>query len=189
MKNFHRVASGLNVAPLLAALDAHPGLWSEILIRQEYPGSAHHDTECIFLRGPIAFTPQEYQGTIDAHDYPAMYPLLDGIAPLLRPILHALGATELGYVLIVRLKPGGHIDEHIDEGAYADHYSRFHIALTGSPGATLTAGDERQHFAPGECWWFNHKATHSADNDAGDWRIHVIFDAVTPSYPVHVPNL
>jgi hypothetical protein len=186
--NFDRIASGLDVAPLVAELDAHPELWSEITVRQDYPGSAHHDTECIFLRGPRGFTMGDYMGDVVAYDYPAMDRLADLVVPLITPVLKGLGVTELGYVLIVRLSPGGHVDEHIDEGAYADHYSRFHLALTGSPGATLTVGDERQHFAPGDCWWFNHKATHSADNNAGDWRIHVIFDAVTPRYQVHVPG-
>lgn len=186
--NFERIANGLNVEPLLNALADHPHLWQQITARQDYPGSAHHDTECIFVRGPAAFTPTEYQGTTDAHDYPAMDVLGDALIPLLRPVLADLGVTELGYVLIVKLKGFGVVDEHTDEGAYADHYSRFHLALTGADKAKLRVDMDLQHFAPGECWWFNHKRPHAALNgDMGD-RIHVIFDAVTPRFPVHVPG-
>lgn len=39
MPNFERIATGLDVAPLLAALDAMPELWGEITLRQDYPGS------------------------------------------------------------------------------------------------------------------------------------------------------
>ena len=184
--NFALLAHSLNVEPMRAALDAHAAMWREITIRQDYPGSAHHDTECIYLRGPRAFTPDEYLGTLDAHDYPAMDVLGGPVSELLRPVLRALQVIELGYVLIVRLAPGGVVDAHIDEGAYAYHSSRFHLALTGEPGSTLSVGGETQHFAPGELWWFNHKAVHSAKNDGETWRTHIIFDAVAPGFSVHV---
>lgn len=179
-ENFTLLQTGLNVQPLLDALDAHPDLWDQITVRQSYPGSAHHDTQAIFLRGPAAFTADEYQGTTDAYDYPALATLGEAVNALLCPVLWGLGATQLGYVLIVKLQPGGHVDEHIDEGAYADHFTRFHIALT-SDSATLTVGGQTQHFAPGELWRFDHKALHSADNPGVTPRIHVIFDAVTPA--------
>jgi hypothetical protein len=173
--NFRRVAYGLDVAPLLADIEA-ANLWREITARQDFPGSAHHDTECIFLRGPA--DPVDYQTCTRAMNYPALGILAGGVEPLLCPLLEQIGATELGYALIVRLRPGGHIDEHIDEGAYSDHYSRFHIALAAWPGATLTVGGETRHFRPGSAWWFNHKAKHSGDNRSAAWRIHLIFDAV-----------
>ena len=189
MQKFERLATGLDVAPLLAALEATPELWGQITARQELPGGSHGDTECIFVRGPRALTIEDYFYDTGAFDYPAMDVLADALVPLMRPLLvETLGVTELGRVLIVRLKPGGHVGEHIDEGVYADHYSRFHIAVTGEPGSTLTAGDEVQHFAPGEAWWFDHKAVHSADNQADTPRIHIIFDAVTPRFSVHVPD-
>lgn len=187
MNNFKRIASQLDVSAVLAALEAQPELWKQITLRQGYPGSAHHDTEAIFLRGPAAFSYEEYMGNASAHDYPALDALSPAIGDLLRPVLQALEVTELGYVLIVALAPYGAVDEHIDEGAYGDHYTRFHIALTGDSGATLTAGDETQHFAPGECWWFNHKLPHSAVNNSPTPRIHIIFDAVTPNHRVHIP--
>lgn len=187
MQMFKRHDTQLNTQPLLDALAAHPELWNAITVRQDYPGSAHHDTQCVFLRGPYEFNPESYMGTIDAHDYGAMTLLGGVITDLLRPTLYDMRVTELGYVLIVRLPPGGMIDEHIDEGVYADHYARFHVALTDSPKASLTVGGETQHFAQGDVWEFNHKQPHSGSNMGSAPRIHLIFDAVVPHPLVHVP--
>jgi hypothetical protein len=162
-----------------------PHLWDEITARQEYTGSAHKDTQCIYPRGPYKFTPYYYMFHTGAYDYPVMDTLADVLVPVLRPLLtDALQVEELGRVLIVKLKPGGVVTPHIDEGTYADHYARFHVAVTGNEQATLTAGPNTQHFAPGEAWWFDHKVTHSARNDSDTDRIHIIIDAVTPRFPM-----
>jgi hypothetical protein len=124
--NHERIATNLNVQPLLAALESLPELWDQITVRQDYPGSAHHDTQAIFLRGPRVFTFEDYMLSTVAFDYPAMEDLKTVLLPLMRPILHELDVSELGFVIIARLKAGGHIDAHVDEGTYADHYSRFH---------------------------------------------------------------
>ena len=177
--NFERLQTGIDVAPIRDALAACPTLWRMITARQDYPGSAHRDTQCIFIRGPEAFTPEAYQGTVTAIDYPAAAtPLGVAVQAILGPLLEALGVSELGYVLVVSLKAGGVIDEHVDEGAYAEHYERFHLAITGEPSAALIVNGERQHFAPGELWRFDHRSSHWAENPGATDRIHVIFDAV-----------
>ena len=183
--NFERVATGIDVQPLLARLDAMPHLWDEITARQEYTGTAHKDTHCIYPRGPLKFTPYFYMFDTGAYDYPVMDTLADVLVPILRPLLtDVLKVEKLGRVLIVKLRPGGIITPHIDEGTYADHYARFHVAVTGTDKATLTAGDETHHIAPGEAWWFDHKVRHSARNDGDTDRIHIIIDAVTPLFPM-----
>jgi len=177
--NFKRLAQGLDIQPLLDAVSANPELWNAITVRQDHTGSAHKDTRAIYLRGPFDFTFKDYFMTVEAYDYPLMDELKDVLVPLLSPVLKELGVTELGYVMLVELKPGGHVKKHIDQGKYADHYCRFHVAITGEQGATLTVGGESQHFDPGELWWFNHKTMHYADNKSETPRIHLIFDAVT----------
>lgn len=185
MNNFERIATDLNVIPLLNKLE--PELWREITLRQEYPG-AHHDTETIFLRGPKTLTPQDYFYDLGAYDYPAMNKLFYTVLPLVMPVLDKIQTIELGRMLIVKLKPHGVVDLHVDEGLYADHYARFHICLQADEGSALTAEEETQHFAPGEVWWFNHKSNHYAKNESDTPRIHLIFDAVTPLYPMGESN-
>ena len=187
MHNFARLAQGLEVAPIVDALAKLPDLWGEITDRQYFTRSPHRDTETIFLRGPLKLTPYYYQFDLGAYDYPAMDLLGHVLVPVLRPLLtEQLQVDELGHVLIVKLKPGGRVTEHIDQGAYADHYTRFHVALTSNPGCYQTAGDERATFAPGEAWWFNHKKPHTAANEGETDRLHIIIDAVAPGFRVPV---
>ena len=40
-----------------------------------------------------------------------------------------LEVKDMGRLLIVNLKPSGHVTKHNDQGTYADHYSRFHLVL------------------------------------------------------------
>lgn len=178
MNNFKLIKHGIDVQPILAALEANPHMWNLLTIRQNFPGSAHKDTENIFIRGPKDFTVEDYFYDLGAYDYPHAHKLADVLVLPFAHLFHEMHIQELGRIIIVKLAPGGHIDEHIDEGDYADYYERFHICLTGEEGSTLTAGDETQHFAPGECWWFNHKLPHYADNKSDVPRIHIIFDAV-----------
>ena len=185
MQNCKLVASNMAVGPVLEALDAHKEMWSEITIRQEYPGSAHHDTECIFARGPEAFTPDKFFFDLGSYDYPAMDRLADVLVPVLRPLLNdVLKVTELGRVLIVNLKAGGSVDEHIDEGTYADYFARFHVVISTNPYCYNITGGEPAHWAVGECWWFDHKKPHAATNQGETDRVHIIIDAVAPDYPM-----
>jgi hypothetical protein len=183
--NFELLVSGLDVKPLLEALEAQPELWKENTLRQDYPTSCHGDTENIFLRGPKSLTPEDYFFDLSALNYPAMYKLDDVVTPIVWPVLKKLEVTELGRMIIVKLKPHGVVGTHIDEGDYADHFSRFHICLQADSGSTLTAYNESKHFSPGEAWWFNHKSVHFATNDSDLPRIHIIFDAVSPLYSMN----
>ena len=189
MKNFQLLDSGIDVQPLLDAIERRPEMWKDITIRQEFEGTCHADTETIFLVGPDEFTVESYMGTTSAIPYHACVELSEELDPILNHFFgNVIQATEIGRILIVKLKAGGKVLEHIDEGTYADYYSRFHICLSGDEGSTLTAGDETQHFAKGEAWWFNHKALHSAENVSDKPRIHMILDAVSPFFEVGRTN-
>lgn len=185
--NFKRLVTGLDVAPILNTINTMPELWHEITLRQEYPGSSHQDTESIFLRGPKSLTREDYFFDLGSFDYPAMNKLGEIIYPVMEVVADILKIAELGRVIIVKLNHHGVIKPHIDEGLYADHFARFHICLQAE-GSTLTAGDETQHFSPGEAWWFNHKVIHSGINNSDVPRIHLIFDAVTPLFPMKIFN-
>jgi hypothetical protein len=184
MKHNVELLAGLDVRPLLDKLEAMPELWKEITLRQDYPGSAHGDTECIFVRGPEAFTAEKYFNDLGSYNYPASLAVRDEIAPLLNAVAGAVDMQEMGRILIVKLKPGGHVKEHSDEGRYADHFSRFHIVLSTNLQCTNTTGGESVHWPVGSAWWFNHKALHTADNGGDTDRIHIIVDAVSTLFPV-----
>tara|TARA_B000000609_G_C24136758_1_gene328793 strand:- start:500 stop:1069 length:570 start_codon:yes stop_codon:yes gene_type:complete len=176
--NFIRIAEGLDVEPLLQLLDAKPELWKEITIRQNFTKSPHKDTETIHVRGALKMSAYYVLWDTGSYDYPCMDYLAPALVPLMRPILDKLQVKEMGRVMIVNLKPCGHVRKHIDQGTYADYYSRFHIVLKSNQFCSQTCGDQTQKFEVGDVWFFNHKLPHTADNVGDTDRIHIIFDAV-----------
>lgn len=184
MKHTVNLLTGLAVQPIIDKLEYLPELWNDVTIRQDYPGSAHKDTECIFIRGPETFTPEKYFNDLGSYNYPASMKLRDELAPLINAVSTVVDMQELGRILIVKLKPGGHVKAHSDEGKYADHYSRFHIVLTTNPDCTNTTGGESTHWPAATAWWFDHKQMHTADNGGDTDRIHIIVDAVSTLFPV-----
>lgn len=186
MQNFRRLASGLDVVPLLNAIWGQPQLWEQIVARQLTPGSPHKDTETIYCRWADKLTVDACFNDLKAVDYPALDKL-----PEVRGLVEEafLGTTiqELGRIIIVKLKPGGVIDAHVDEGAYADRYERFHLCLTSNEGSWFRSAlndnaAEFVHMQPGEFWWFNHKREHQFFNTGDTARIHMIVDCVAPKY-------
>jgi len=176
--NFKRIAEGLDVEPLLQLLDAKPELWKEIQTRQKFTNSPHKDTETIHVRGALKMSAYYLMWDIGAYDYPCMEYLKPALVPLMRPILEQLQVKEMGRVMIVNLKPCGHVTKHNDQGTYADHYQRFHLVLKSNQHCSQTCGNELQRFEVGDVWWFNHKELHTAHNVGDTDRIHIIFDAV-----------
>ena len=179
LSNFIRIADGLDVEPLIKLLDDKPELWQQIKHRQYFTGTPHKDTESIYVRGPLKMTPYYVMYDIGSFDYPSMEYLSTALVPLMKPVLNKLQVKEMGRVLIVNLKHGGHVTKHNDQGTYADHYQRFHLVVKSNPHCFQTCGDQLQRFQVGDVWWFNHKKDHTADNVGTTDRVHIIFDCVT----------
>tara|TARA_R110002096_G_scaffold17205_5_gene59491 strand:- start:807 stop:1319 length:513 start_codon:yes stop_codon:yes gene_type:complete len=155
-------------------LEPEHELWDRVTVRQDFQGTAHSKTRTVFFRGP-ARPEWDCVPSVDTYGADA---LQDIYADLLADVYNLLPIKELGRVMLVELAPGGEIREHTDEGAYAEHFDRFHIAITNSPKSSLTVGGEEKSFGQGECWWFNHRLPHSAANLDRSRRVHLIFDAV-----------
>lgn len=186
MENFQRIASGLDVAPLLNAIWGQPDLWKQIVARQLTPGSPHKDTETIFLRWSERLSVEDVFTAIPVCDYPALDKLPEAKS-LIFQIMEKVGSKELGRVIITKLKPGGQILPHADEGAYADHYERFHLCLTSNAGAWFTCyldpdRAETVRMNEGELYWFHHKREHTYINCGETDRLHLIVDCVAPLY-------
>ncbi|HAX23065.1 MAG TPA: hypothetical protein DCY64_22615 [Hydrogenophaga sp.] len=179
MNNFTQIKMPkLDTALALNDLAANSDLFQQITIRQLFIGSDHKDTETIYLRGPRGFTPEQYMTPGESVNYSQNISALNSVAELIDACTDALSAQDLGHVLVVKLKAGGVVTEHIDEGAYADHYKRFHLVLSTNDGCTMKSGDETMHMAAGNLYLFNHKLPHSFTNAGDTDRIHVIFDCI-----------
>jgi len=188
--SFECLTSDLDVRPLMRSIEAHPALWQQITARQTVPGTPHVDTQTIFLRWAAAQTIEAVFNDLDSVDYPALMALPEARSLFAQAVEHA-GATHLARAIIVSLKPGGRITPHADEGAYADHYERFHMILQSDAGNLFHVAEPSTphiyttaEMRPGELWWFNHKRTHWVENRSNRERIHLIMDMIAPSYRV-----
>lgn len=153
--------------------------------RQEFPGSPHHDTETILLRGPAVIVSREtFQADVPHEDqhllekWPSARRVLDVIAA--GHVARTGSPAVLGKAMVVKLRVGGTIDWHVDEGAYAEVHDRFHLALTPAPGARLLSGGDSVTLTPGTLVWLNNRALHSAINMGPTERIHLIVDIRKP---------
>lgn len=178
----YRSYGSFDVQPALLELNDRPWLWDEFTARQNAPGSNHKDTRAIILRGPdceIEDLNQDVaQGMIECRDWPTAAQL-----PAMRDLCAAacarLRVKDLGRVMLAELRAGGHILRHADQGAYAEHYQRFHLPLTSDWGNEFDNDGERLHMQPGELWKFNHRAEHEVFNKSTTPRIHLIIDTTT----------
>jgi GNAT superfamily N-acetyltransferase len=175
---FRKMQVLLPVGPLVAAVKARPELWKLITTRQDYEGSAQHDTECIFLRWckdhSVAAAFRDLDAEWCAPD-PAVF---EAAVNLLTVAMPPSAVHQLGRVILTNLKAGGTIDLHADEGAYAEHFERFHISLESDDGNLFFVDGQPFYPKPGELWWFNHRKPHTVMNRSSRDRWHMIIDAV-----------
>jgi hypothetical protein len=183
---FARIATDVPTRPLVEALEGKPHLWGEITARQTTPGTPHRDSETIFLRWPKDQSITAAFEELESVDYPALRELPEA-RPLFAEVMKRTNAKELGRALIVKLKGQGQVDQHVDEGKYADAFERFHLVLSTGDGAHFFVEKrpywcEVVHMRERELWWFNHKKRHWVANLSDEPRIHMIIDAKAPDY-------
>jgi hypothetical protein len=201
MRNFLRIATGINPNPLLLELAAQPGLWNAFPVRTCHTQSNHRVVDDVVLRYSKFAPGDDYMdkvcSSIDVVDYPAWMAL-----PSARQFVFALmtqvQGVHLGRVMVTRLAPGVSIPLHSDriepaEAAFpnrippAVYYERFHIVLQSEPGVAFACGNEVAWMAPGEAWWFNNQIEHSVMNNSGNDRIHLILDVRT-AHDDYIPS-
>lgn len=183
MRNFLRLASGINTLPLLHSVQRQSSLWNENTLRTTHRQSPHTEVEDIWLRfndlEPYKdLPPSEYAKVLDEHEsicYPAWFKLPEAQV-IIFDLMRLVQGVRLGRVLITRLAPGKRITPHTDGGSHAEYYERYHCVLQNSPGSTFRAGDENLCMKPGELYWFNNAIEHEVINNSADDRIVLIID-------------
>lgn len=184
--NFIIPVDFIDVSHMAAALVMkHAVHFADDTRRQNAPGSAHHDTETILLRGPLG----EVSRKTWYEDVPhADTELLAGW-PSARNVLAKIAESHrrraglepvFGKAMVVSLKAGGHVDWHVDEGAYAEAHDRFHVCLIPSAGAMMYSGGLGLTLPVGQLTWINNRVLHSAINVGFNPRVHLIVDVRKP---------
>ena len=172
MNHFRRIGS-LDVRPLVELLPSLEECWGWNTLRQDAPGSPQHDTECIYLRMPAVVDAATIFNSLQVVDRPPMpnltlQNLIDGVA--------LFSELPPARVMLTKLKPGGVIDQHIDQGRYADMTERFHVPVTTNGACRMVIGDEMDVGAPGSIIWFDKHAEHWCVNHGDTPRVHLIVD-------------
>lgn len=176
MKNFQLVGSGVNIMPLLHAIQTKPHLWNRDDIRTKYPQSPHHQAEDILLR--FNAIPDDISKIVDdkeCFNYSALSELPQ-VRPLVFDLMRFVEGEQLGRLMLTKLAPSKQITPHKDQGSPAVFYERYHIILQNHPGSVFQCGDEKVTMKAGEVWWFNNTETHSVTNNSADDRLTLIAD-------------
>jgi hypothetical protein len=184
LRNFQRLATGVNVAPLSHALQRKPHLWNADRLRTTFEGSPHAQVDDILLRfEDLSLQPdepgfQEHAENAERVFKPAWSELPEARAIIL-PLMQGVGAYELARAMVTRLRPGGRITPHADtNGKYANlpDIGRYHVVIQGLVGSVFACGEERVEMLTGDVWWFNAHEVHECINCSGDDRIHMLVD-------------
>lgn len=170
MTHFPLVAHSLDVGPLVAQIDAQPGLWGQFGARTATNTFKRSDD--IWVRyNDIGKFPDSMKGFNDEH-LPVWYPawrLLPALRPIVFGLLSHLQGEVLGGVLITRVPPGGSIKRHADSGWHVDYYDKYYVCLRNPLEAPFSVlGDdgrvETLQPTPGDVHYFDNRRPHWVDN-------------------------
>lgn len=188
MRNFMRLGTGVNVAPLMLAITRRPDLWKEDTFLRDYPQGPFGEVESIMLRFPEKRV-FEQEAELEAYkagnhffdqhenvDCPP-YALLPEARPLVMQLFTAVAGERLGRVMVNKIAPGGHIYPHADTPEHCEYYTRFHIVLQSESGVEFRCGDETAYWETGSAFYFNNKLEHEIWNHSKTDRIHLVMDA------------
>lgn len=172
MRHFLKIGEQVDVVPILAALASRPDLWNVNDLRTAYPNSPHAEVDDIWVM--FNDVTGDVVNDIQAHPFPAWSEL--PVKDLVLNLMRRVGGVQLGRVIISRLAPGNSIGAHVDQGAPATFYQRYHIVLQSLPGCITRSGEEVIQMSGGEAWWFDNRAEHEVINNSADDRIVVVVD-------------
>lgn len=166
-----QLASGINVTPMLWALQANEHLWNQNPGRTQSPDSPHHEVDDIWARYSPPAEVMEH-GPHESVWYPAADSL--PVKDLVYPLMHHMQGDRLGGVLITRIKAGKSVKPHTDPGWHARFYEKFAIQIQSAPGQRFCFEDESLEPKPGDLYWFDNAHTHWVTNDTPHDRITLI---------------
>lgn len=186
MSHFSLIAKDIDVAPLLAELDAHPELWNERTERSA-GNSPHREAQDIWVRyaAPEALRGADFMMRPHESVWWPAYEKLPSIGPIvLNVFIRAMGAAEykmtdrnpFGGVLITRIPPGCQVYPHHDRGTWhSEHYDlKVWIPLRANDRCVNNVEGEEMVWKPGEAWSHDNLRVHSVRNEGDSERIVLI---------------
>jgi hypothetical protein len=190
MKHFQNIASGIDVAPLLAQLEAHPELWNANPWRKTRPDTAHAEMTDIWVRyNDIARLDLENPGEFNAEHVPVWYPawnVLTELHDIVFDLMARVRGEMIGGILITKIPSGCALKPHVDTGWHVEQYDKFYLSLESGEGAVFSCEHdgyiESLSPKPGEIWLFDNRKKHWVENNSGADRVTVIICIRTQKY-------
>lgn len=191
MRNFLKIAGGIDVGPLNIALVRKRELWNAYEVRKAHAESVHRVVDDIVLRYNRYDSARDdfvdaVCSRVEVVNYPPWQEFPEA-QELLFALMGRVKGLHLGRAFIARMAPGVSIPPHSDridpaEAAFPDrippavYYDRYHIVLASAAGCQFACGDEIIHMATGEVWWFDNEMIHEVANGSAEDRVHLIAD-------------
>lgn len=166
--SFRKITEGLDVQPVIDAIDRNPHLWDQIPIRRIYEGSPHSEMVDIWVR----FGKELIEGEHEAVWYDSE--VAEAVKPIAEKLMDLVGGARLGGIWITKLPAGGKIDPHIDRGWHAGFYDKYYISLKSPKGSAFgfECGDIVSE--SGDCYFFRNDVLHWVTNNSDEERLTMI---------------
>ncbi len=165
MRNFLPIITGLNVMPLVLAIQRQPSLWNEHTDRTR-TGGPHADVDDIWIRyNRLENKGAHFHEEHDAVWYPAYY-RLPQIREIVFPLMARVEGERLGGVLITRVPAGGQVAAHQDDNWHVRYYDKYYVQLQGHPQQVFHCGDDHYAPMPGDVYYFDNTKSHWVENSS-----------------------
>jgi hypothetical protein len=172
LEHFTKIDEGVDVAPLVAQLEAQPHLWGAHSWRKAIKRGPHSEMTDIWVR--FAGNEDDFHKPHFADWYPA-YKALPALRPLIFGAMARMEASHLGGVLITRIPPGGKIGAHVDRGWHPEFYNtKLYYVLKTNPRCVFRVEQERVAMQVGDLWQIDNTHEHDVVNDGDTERMTLI---------------
>lgn len=175
--SFELIRTGIDVAPAVLQLEAHPELWGQQAARLG-AGSPHAESTDIWLRFRDVEKYRAEHGSdmatfCDEHESVWLPPseLLPAAAEIAKDVACD---RPLGGVLLTKVPPGGKISRHADGGWHAEAHDKFYVAIQLRPGMLFCWDDGVMRATDGEVYRFRNDIPHWVENPTDTDRISMI---------------
>jgi hypothetical protein len=177
MSHFTRIASGIDVGPAMAQIDANPQLWNTYDNRRSGE-SPHRESSDMWLRyrdPALLKTAADFRYEHESVFYPA-WRTLTALHPIAETITGILNPTRIGGFLMTRIPPGCQVYPHHDRGSWhAEYYDmKVWIPLRANDRCINWVEDEAMVWEPGTAWHHDNLKTHAVENWGDTERVCLI---------------
>lgn len=165
-----------HVKPIVEAINRNPHLWNQYTLRTQQYAGPHSRVSDIWVRynswDNFSGDREAFNGPHDAVWYPSAVIL--GVRPMILELMHFVGGTRLGGVLITKIPAHGECLPHVDRGWHAEHYEKFAIQLAANEKQAFCFDGYRLVTQPGDLFTFDNSRTHWVTNDSDEDRMTMI---------------